>query len=144
MPAHAYHLLQPLDVAVFSPLKKAYGKLLEGLTAAGTNHIDKEDFLYLNPPPRAKAITINNICNGFTGAGLKPIDEERVLEKITFQLCTPTPPPVQELISSPWNPQTPQNPHELDGQVRTLQKSLSTRKLSGSPMTHIKKRLICL
>lgn len=29
MPAHASHLLQPLDVGVFSPLKGAYGKRLE-------------------------------------------------------------------------------------------------------------------
>ena len=29
MPAHSSHLLQPLDVGCFSPLKKAYGKLVE-------------------------------------------------------------------------------------------------------------------
>lgn len=135
MPAHASHLLQPLDVGVFGPLKRAYGKLLEGLMAAGNNHIDKEDFLHLYPPARAKVFNPINICSGFAEAGLKPVDEEQVLAKITFQLRTPTPTLVP--ASSPWNPQTPQNPRQLDHQVRILQNSLSKRKLYRSLISHI-------
>jgi hypothetical protein len=52
MPPYTSHLLQPLDVGVFSPLKRAYGKLVEGMMVAGNNHIDKEDFLHLYPPAR--------------------------------------------------------------------------------------------
>ena len=33
MPAHSSHLLQPLDVGSFGPLKKAYGKQVENLNA---------------------------------------------------------------------------------------------------------------
>jgi hypothetical protein len=29
MPAHASHLLQPLDVGCFGPLKQAYGRQIE-------------------------------------------------------------------------------------------------------------------
>ena len=50
MPPHISHLLQPLDVGVFGPLKRAYGKLVEGMVVAGNNHIDKEDSLNLYPP----------------------------------------------------------------------------------------------
>ncbi|KKA21789.1 hypothetical protein T310_4188 [Rasamsonia emersonii CBS 393.64] len=138
MPAHASHLLQPLDVGVFGPLKRAYGKLLEKRMIAGNNHIDKEDFLSLYPSARAEVFTPDNICKGFAGAGLKPLDKERVLAKITFQLRTPTPPAsVESSVSSAF--QTPQNPHQLDHKVRSLQKSLSARKqkLSSSPMSHI-------
>jgi hypothetical protein len=91
MPSYTSHLLQPLDVGVFSPLKRAYGKLVEGMMVAGNNHIDKQDFLHLYPPARTKVFTAGNICSGFTGAGLKPLDQDRALEKITFQLRTPTP-----------------------------------------------------
>jgi hypothetical protein len=42
MPPHTSHLLQPLDVGVFAPLKRPYGKLVEGMMVAGNNHIDKE------------------------------------------------------------------------------------------------------
>jgi hypothetical protein len=95
MPPHTSHLLQPLDVGVFGPLKRAYGKLVEGMMEAGNNHIDKEDFLHLYPPAREEVFNRRNICSGFAGAGLNPLDKDRVLEKITFQLRTPTPPLIE-------------------------------------------------
>ena len=49
MPPHTSYLLQPLDVGVFGPLKRAYRKLVKGMMVAGNNYIDKEDFLYLYP-----------------------------------------------------------------------------------------------
>ena len=135
MPPHTSHLLQPLDVGVFGPLKHAYGKLVEGIMAASNNYIDKEDFLSLYPSACKKVFTRENICSGFTGTGLKLLDKDQVLEKITFQLCTPTPSLVEGSIFSAF--QTPQNPHQLDCKVCSLQKSLSTRKLFSSPMSHI-------
>ncbi|EAU29721.1 conserved hypothetical protein [Aspergillus terreus NIH2624] len=112
MPAHTSHLLQPLDVGVFGPLKEAYGKLLEDLMAAGNNHIDKEDFLSLYPDAHKQIFTSANICSGFRGAGLKPLDPEHVLSKLTFQLRTPTPPLVEGSVSSAF--QTPQNTRQLN------------------------------
>ncbi|ODM14306.1 hypothetical protein SI65_10303 [Aspergillus cristatus] len=137
MPPHTSHLLQPLDVGVFGPLKRAYGKLVEELMVAGNNHIDKEDFLHLYPSAREKVFNQQNIGSGFAGAGLKPLDQDRVLEKITFQLRTPTPPLVEASISSAF--QTPQNPRQLDHKIHSLQRSLNSRsrKLSSSPMSHI-------
>jgi hypothetical protein len=41
MPAHASHLLQPLDVGCFSVLKKAYGGLIGEEIRNGVNSIDK-------------------------------------------------------------------------------------------------------
>ena len=93
MPPHTSHLLQPLGVGVFGPLKRAYGKLVEAMMRSGNNHIDKTDFLSLYPGARHTVFTRDNIYGGFAGAGLKPLDKERVLSKITFQLHTPTPPP---------------------------------------------------
>ena len=71
MPPHTSHLLQPLDVGVFGPLKRAYGKLVEEMMVAGNNHIDKEDFLSLYPPAREKVFTRENIRSGFAGAVIK-------------------------------------------------------------------------
>jgi len=45
MPPHTSHLLQPLDVSCFSPLKRAYGREIEELARQGVYHIDKIDFL---------------------------------------------------------------------------------------------------
>ncbi|KAI9037134.1 uncharacterized protein KD926_000782 [Aspergillus affinis] len=123
MPAYTSQLLQPLDVGVFSPLKRAYGKLLEERIAAGNNHIDKEDFLSLYPDARDKVFTSTNIYSGFTGTGLRPFNPERVLSELTFQLRTPTLPLVEGSISSAF---------------QTLQNSLNAkRQLSSSPIAHI-------
>jgi hypothetical protein len=76
MSLHTSHLLQPLDVGVFRPLKHSYGKLVEGMMMAGNNYINKEDFLYLYPPAHKAVFNQRNICNGFKGAGLKPLNQD--------------------------------------------------------------------
>src|SRR2546421_274516 len=45
MPAHSSHLLQPLDVGCFSPLKNAYGQQIEEFMRSYINHISKDEFL---------------------------------------------------------------------------------------------------
>ncbi|KAK1916402.1 hypothetical protein P3342_004221 [Pyrenophora teres f. teres] len=45
MPPHTSHLLQPLDVSCFSPLKRAYGREVAELARQGVYHVDKIDFL---------------------------------------------------------------------------------------------------
>ena len=138
MPPHTSHLLQPLDVGIFGPLKRAYGKLIEDMMMGRNNHIDKTDFLSLYPTARKRVFTTENIYSGFAGSGLKPLDKERVLAKITFQLNTPTPPPSLEegSISSAF--QTPQTTRQLDHKICSLQKSLNKkRQLSSSPVSHL-------
>jgi len=45
MPPHLLHLLQPLDIGCFSPLKKAYSRQVKKLMRNYTNHITKTEFL---------------------------------------------------------------------------------------------------
>lgn len=47
LPPHTSHILQPLDVACFSPLKAAYGQLIQNLARQAIFHVDKADFLML-------------------------------------------------------------------------------------------------
>ena len=107
-------------------LKRVYGKLVEGMMMAGNNHID-EDFLYLYPSAREAVFLPRNICNGFAGAGLKPLDQDWVLEKITFQLHTQTPPLLIEGSISPVL-QTPQNPCQIDCKVQIGLQEVFKRK----------------
>jgi hypothetical protein len=44
-PAYTSHILQPLDVSCFGPLKKVYGTQIEKKMRLGINHILKEEFL---------------------------------------------------------------------------------------------------
>lgn len=68
----------------FSARSSAHRKLLEGIMTAGNNYIDKEDFLSLYLPAREKVFNATNICSGFAGTGLKPIDADRVLARLLF------------------------------------------------------------
>jgi len=45
MPSHTSHLLQPLDVGCFSPLKAVYRRHIQELARQHVFHIDKVDFL---------------------------------------------------------------------------------------------------
>ena len=45
MPPHSSHLLQPLDVGCFAPLKSAYRGMMEAKARCNIKHIDKHDFL---------------------------------------------------------------------------------------------------
>ena len=50
MPPHSSHLLQPLDVGCFSPLKHLYGQRISNKMWNGINTIDKTEFLYIYIP----------------------------------------------------------------------------------------------
>src|SRR5699024_9774467 len=55
MPPHSSNYCQPLDVGCFSPLKSAYGDLVQTRMQHGYNHVDKLDFLEAYPEARKKA-----------------------------------------------------------------------------------------
>ena len=132
MPPHSSHLLQPLDVGCFSPLKRAYGRLVENKARLGFNHIDKFDFLEAYPEARMEAFKADTIKNGFTAAGLVPFNPERVLEQLNIQLKTPTPPGSQSTNSAP---KTLYNPKQLEKQASTIKKLLRERTCSPSTPT---------
>ncbi|KAH4011395.1 hypothetical protein HBH79_128820 [Parastagonospora nodorum] len=101
MPSHSSHLLQPLDVGCFGPLKKAYGGEVNELMRNRINHITKQD----------------NIQGGFQGAELVPFDPERVISVLDVKLRTPSPPlPTNK---EPWQSQTRSNTLEEQGSSPT-------------------------
>jgi hypothetical protein len=65
MPAHSSHLLQPLDVGCFSPLKKAYGQQIEDLVRDHVAHITKDDLFPAFHTAYTIAMTESNIQGGF-------------------------------------------------------------------------------
>lgn len=67
MPIYALQLLQPLDVNIFSPLKKAYRKFFEDLMTANNNHINKKDILSLYLDIYIKVCISVKICSSFAG-----------------------------------------------------------------------------
>ena len=132
MPPHSSHLLQPLDVGCFSPLKRAYGRLVENKARLGFNHIDKFDFLEAYPEARTEAFKADTIKNSFSAAGLVPFNPERVLGQLNIQLKTPTPPGSRSTNSAP---KTPHNLKQLEKQASTIKTLLRHRTQSPSSPT---------
>jgi hypothetical protein len=90
MPAHSSHLLQPLDVGCFSPLKRAYSREVEHLMRHHINHITKLEFLPAFKTAYEQTFTPSNICSAFRGAGLVPLQPDVVISKLDVQLRTPS------------------------------------------------------
>ncbi len=134
MPAHSSHLLQPLDVGCFRPLKQAYGKQVENLMRAHINHITKSDFFAGLHAAFLASINEDNIHGGFRGTGLVPFNPDTVLSKLDIKLRTPTPtgPPTEAV--DPWISKTPQNPREATSQSDFI-KDRITRHQDSSPTT---------
>jgi hypothetical protein len=92
IPSHSSHLLQPLDIAYFAPLKRSYS---DGISALARNHIyyiSKETFLPAFKATYEHTFTKANARAGFRGARLIPFNPDAVLSKLNIRLRTPTPP----------------------------------------------------
>jgi hypothetical protein len=92
MPSHSSHLLQPLNVACFAPLKRSYSDSISALARNHIYHINKETFLPAFKAAYEQTFTEENARAGFRGAGLVPFNPEAVLSKLNVRLRTPTPP----------------------------------------------------
>ena len=111
MPPHASHILQPLDVGCFAPLKQAYKKEIKSLADSYITHVDKKAFLATFQPVYNKAISKSNILLSFRATGLVPLNPEAVLLRLEVKPRTLTPP-----LPGPtaWQPKTPTNAIEID------------------------------
>jgi hypothetical protein len=136
MPPHSSHLLQPLDVGCFSPLKRAYSREVESLIRNHINHVTKLEFLPAFKAAFDRSFTPANICSAFRGAGLVPLQPETVLSKLDVQLRTPTPPAA--LTEALWEARTPSNARELEAQSSLIRERVRQHK-SSSPASIIEK-----
>ena len=133
MPPHSSHLLQPLDVGCFSPLKRAYSREVESLMRDHINHVTKLEFLPAFKAAFDCSFTSASICSAFRGAGLVPLEPDTVLSKLDVQLRTPTPPALTEAL---WEARTPSNVRELEAQSSLIRERVRQHK-SSSPASII-------
>jgi hypothetical protein len=92
LPPHSSHLLQPLDVAIFGPLKWAISIQISHLLRSGIVRIQKAEWLERYIEARDQAITKGNILTGWCGAGLFPENMHRILQQIPDSKALPTTP----------------------------------------------------
>lgn len=136
MPPHSSHILQPLDVACFAPLKRAYGGEIEKLMRAHITHISKADFLPAFSAAFQATFTESNIKAGFRAAGLVPLSPESVISKLDIKSSTPTPPATSSGLPVQWSPKTPHNATEATSQTDYVRNRI-VRHQNSSPTSII-------
>jgi hypothetical protein len=130
MPPNTSHLLQPLDVSCYSPLKRAYRRKIKELARQGVYHIDKIDFLTAYTQIQPIVFTQQNIQAGFQATGLVPLCPDRVLSSLTVAR-TPSPPQTTTDNNAAAQIETPHTVAQLKQQLRYIQERL--RRKSESP-----------
>jgi hypothetical protein len=89
MPPHSSHLLQPLNISYFAPLKRRYGDQISALVRNRIHYVSKETFLQAFKPAFKQSLTAENIKAGFRGARLVLHNLDTILSKLDVRLQTP-------------------------------------------------------
>ena len=120
MPPHSSHLLQPLDVGCFSPLKRLYGQRIINKVQKGINTVNKTEFLSIYPTVHYQALSSSNIQSSFAATGLVPFSPGRVLSKLHIPVKTPTPPSSSHSNQSFGAGKTPADINQFEAQKKRL------------------------
>ncbi|KAJ0129087.1 Uncharacterized protein HZ326_27814 [Fusarium oxysporum f. sp. albedinis] len=137
IPPHSSHLLQPLNVRCFRPLKKAYGREIEQFIRKSVTYISKTEFFLAFHAAFQATMTESNIEGGFRGAGLVPRNPESVFSKLDVQLRTSTPVEEEASASTSWVPKTSKTVREVESQSEYLERRIRRHK-SSSPESIIR------
>ena len=82
LPSHSTHLLQPLDVGVFSAMKQHHQNALYDSIRYGDYTFDRTDFLAAFQEIHDRTMKKKTIIGGFIKTGLFPFNPEVVLSKM--------------------------------------------------------------
>jgi hypothetical protein len=145
---HASHALQPLDISVFSPLKRAFRALV-----AFENQFDDHEpqkkavFLQQYQQARKHAIRESTCKSGFKSAGIEPLNPQKVLSSswiLEDPPQTPTKPrtPPRSVSQLTWDPTTtPKGRKDISLAVQSLSREAT---LSRSVRMVLKKSSLAL
>ncbi|RKK08368.1 hypothetical protein BFJ68_g17297 [Fusarium oxysporum] len=131
MPPHSSHLLQPLGIGCFGPLKKAYGREIEHLIRCSITHVSKTEIFPAFYAAYQATMTESNIKGGFRGAGLVPLDPENIISKLDVKLRTPTPIEEEATLPDPWVSKTPKTVLEASSQSDYLERRIRRHQSSS-------------
>lgn len=90
LPPHTTHLLQPLDVVIFSPLARYYSSEVEDHMREKHYWLEKEDFITYYQNARKKALRESNIHSAWRATGLMPYNPQTVISKLPNKPTTPS------------------------------------------------------
>ena len=107
-PSHTTHLLQPLDVCIFQPLKHWHAEAVNQAISTGDESFSKVEFLAAFNTFRTKAFKPKTIISSWKHTGMIPYNPEIVLQKVRDSLPPPraTTPESQPFIPLAETPKT--------------------------------------
>jgi hypothetical protein len=85
LPPHTSHMLQPLDLSVFSPLKRALAAETDAASRVDTGRILRSEWTSMYIRARQAALRPSNILAGWKASGLWPLSPITVLAKLPVQ-----------------------------------------------------------
>src|SRR5437016_2098833 len=144
LPPHTSHLLQPLDVSLFGPLKTAMSNRIYRFVRTGVHRIQKVEWFRHYIKAREVAFTSLNIQSGWRGAGLFPRDPRKVFRHLPppatpQHLILPTSP--IKLFTNLSNTDSPLGANILRLTNSALNQYLATEKPVSTPIRQFIKSL---
>ncbi|EIW65542.1 hypothetical protein TREMEDRAFT_66455 [Tremella mesenterica DSM 1558] len=120
LPPHSTHLLQPLDVGVFSPLSSHYTTVSTQLSVAweGRVGMSKALFYLIFKQAWANALSESTIRHAFAKAGIHPRNRNVVIDSVFTRPITPPPKEQTGPVQSFFNP--PSSPLNASGSVKLM------------------------
>jgi hypothetical protein len=91
-------VLQPLDVGVFAPLKRALASETDAALRLDAGRMPRVQWVEMCMRARERALTSHNILSGWGSAGLVPLSPMTVLEKLPIRPGLSSSPPHTPLL----------------------------------------------
>ena len=108
LPPHTSHLYQPLDVAIFHPLKSAFARLTSEFLTTNPNGEPTHKFVEMLYDAHEQAVNKTNIIHGFAASRIYPCDAKQgiaKLQKPQIQEPSSQPSPIfKEILQVPSQP----------------------------------------
>jgi hypothetical protein len=112
LPAHATHLMQPLDLVIFGAIKRRFHDELYKRTSNGTLTITLQVFFQIYASARLYGISARNCRAGFKLGGIIPVNMSIPLSQATHPEISLSPP-----LPTALPPSTTPNISQMDGRA---------------------------
>ena len=134
LPPHTPHVLQPLDLGVFSPLKTRYRRNIADLsTLDDSAPVKKQRFVSCYNLARKEALTPKVTKSGWKAAGIVPWNPSKGLysSQVKQPIPRPTTPPNQDITPTQYAINTPKSSQQIDRVVKTIRNS---KRIKGAQL----------